>query len=306
MAGGSGFVGRYIVETALAAGDDVTVLGRTAPEIAFFSKPLSARLRFVPFSLGDSPPLKGVEVLVHAAFDHVPGRYRGGEGGDLPGFLARNVDGSCRLIDAALEQGVERIVFLSSRAIYGNYPAGTPLTEDLPPRPDTAYGAAKREVERHLAQAGRGASLRATGIYGAAGPGRRHKWYDLFAAFRRGEPIAPRVGTEVHGADVARAVRLLATSPGPAVAGRVFNCSDLLLDRRDLLGRAAAIADWRGSLPDAADAAATCVMQTRALKALGWRPGGFDLLEATLPGLVADVERAERASADPLEAAPGE
>uniref|UniRef100_UPI001C3002D9 NAD-dependent epimerase/dehydratase family protein n=1 Tax=Deinococcus sp. GbtcB9 TaxID=2824754 RepID=UPI001C3002D9 len=79
VSGGTGLVGRYVVEGLLEAGYPVIVGGRTPPAADLFSKPV----RFVPPSL--DPDLDQIEsfedayVFVHAAFDHVPGKYRGGE-----------------------------------------------------------------------------------------------------------------------------------------------------------------------------------------------------------------------------------
>lgn len=148
VTGGTGLVGRFIVNDLLARGVTVTVLGRRAPAPGTFDGPVG----FLPYDLDDaSPDLRGFAGVVHAAFDHVPGRYRGGEGDDPETFRRRNVDGSLRLFETARSAGISRTVFLSSRAVLGGYPAGTTLTEDLPVKPDTLYGAVKAEVETALA-----------------------------------------------------------------------------------------------------------------------------------------------------------
>jgi nucleoside-diphosphate-sugar epimerase len=54
-----------------------------------------------PWRLGEPAPLAGCEALVHCAFAHVPGRYRGGEGEDPEGFLRLNLEGTLRLWDEA-------------------------------------------------------------------------------------------------------------------------------------------------------------------------------------------------------------
>lgn len=263
LTGATGQVGRFIAAEIRAAGDELVPLSRPR------------------YRLGDRPALEGAEALVHAAFHHVPGRYRGGEGDDPEGFRRFNLDGSIRLFEAARAQGVRRVIFLSSRAVYGGYPAGTVLTEDLPPRPDTLYGQVKWQAERALeALDGPGfrtASIRATGVYG---PGPDHKWAGLFEAFAKGAPIEPRRGTEVHGQDLAAAVRLLLRN---AESG-AFHVSDILLDRRDLLARHAAVTGVRGTLPAESDAAVS-VMDCARLRALGWRPSGLDGLEACLSEL---------------------
>ncbi|MDO5606325.1 MAG: NAD(P)-dependent oxidoreductase [Paracoccus sp. (in: a-proteobacteria)] len=270
VTGGGGLVGRFIVNEALGAGDRVTVLGRRAPVPGFFDAPAG----FMPFDLaGEAPDLAGYDAVVHAAFDHVPGRYRGGEGDDPAGFLARNLDGSARLFAAAARAGA-RVVFISTRAVYGPHPGR--LGEDVPCRPDTLYGRAKLGAEQVLA--GQPAMiLRATGVYGPAGPGQRHKWADLFDDFAAGRPIAPRAGTEVHGADLAAAVRL-----GLAGAAGVYNVSDLLLDRHDLLAEWARLSGRTGAVPARADRGFDGVMTTTRLRDLGWRPGGLAALRRAL------------------------
>ncbi|WP_108258089.1 NAD-dependent epimerase/dehydratase family protein [Mangrovicoccus ximenensis] len=149
VTGGTGLVGRFIVEDLLAAGEEVVVLSRARQPDPPFSRPAEVR----PFLLDRAAEtdLRGVDRLVHCAFDHVPGRYRGGEGDDPEGFRRRNAGGSLALFRAAREAGVGSAVFLSSRAVYGAYPPGTLLAEDLVPRPDTLYGAAKLSAEEGLA-----------------------------------------------------------------------------------------------------------------------------------------------------------
>ncbi len=143
VSGGTGLVGRFIVEHLLANGYKVTVGGRTPPAQDAFSKPVS----FTPLSL--DPEADQIEAFdniyyfVHAAFDHLPGKYRGGEGADPKGFQAKNLDGTVRLFEAAKDAGVRRTCFLSSRAVYGPHPPGTLLTEALPCKPDTLYGSVK-------------------------------------------------------------------------------------------------------------------------------------------------------------------
>jgi nucleoside-diphosphate-sugar epimerase len=325
VSGGIGFVGRFIVETFLSQGREATVACRTPPQANFFSR----SVRYVPLVLGG--PLQAglfddVDCFVHAAFDHLPGQYRGGEGNDPTGFRHRNLDGSIALFDAARAAGVSTTVFLSSRAVYGTQPSGVPLTEDTPPCPDTLYGEIKLAVEDHLLSMAdadfRPIALRVTGVYGPAGTGRADKWHALIEDYLAGRPVAPRVATEVHGEDVAQAVSLL--SADRAAAG-IFNVSDIVVDRHDLLtivrdaaarpsegltpaplGARHVARPQRGGgsdiaqtslqrasialhpLPARADASSLNVMSTEKLRALGWRPGGVSLLEQTVRRMVQD------------------
>ncbi|MCX7300221.1 MAG: NAD(P)-dependent oxidoreductase [Rhodobacterales bacterium] len=278
VTGATGLVGRFIVEDALRRGQAVTVLGRTPPSPGFFS----GAVGFQAWELGGVPELRGFDGLVHAAFSHVPGLYRGGEGDDPTGFMKLNLDGSVRLFAAAVRAGMGRVVFLSSRAVYDGLPLGTALDEAMEIAPDSLYGRAKLEAEQALAATGRGVSLRATGVYGPAGPGQVHKWAGLFADFRAGRAIAPRVATEVLGSDLAAAVQVGLAS---GVTG-VLNVSDLLLDRRGLLAEVAALTGWDGVLPERSGAVVS-TMQTGRLEALGWRASGLAGLRAALPAMIA-------------------
>lgn len=292
VTGGTGLVGRFIVEGLIESGRAVVVAGRTPPRPGQFSAPVAFR----PFSLDPdaiTPDLlAGCDTLVHAAFHHKPGRYRGGEGNDPETFLRCNVEGSAALFEAAHEAAVSRAVFLSSRAVYGTRPTGTALPETLTPEPETLYGQAKLQTERTLSALNRPGfvttSLRVTGVYGATGADPRHKWADLFADFRSGTPIAPSAGTEVHGSDVAAAVTTVLAADRGAVGGAAFNVSDIVLDRRELLALYAAAAGLSDrTLPAAADPEACCVMPTDRLRRLGWQPGGWPLLEGTVAALAA-------------------
>lgn len=282
VTGATGIVGRFIVEALTARGHAVMAMGRTPPARGFFSGP-------VDFVSGDLEPahaapdlFAGVDGFVHAAFHHAPGKYRGGEGDDPETFRRLNVDGSIALFEAAKRAGVGRAVFLSSRAVYGVQPPGAVLTEETEPHSDTLYGAAKLDVERALAAMADDAflpvSLRVTGIYGPAGPERAHKWAGLFADHEAGKPISPRVGTEVHGDDMAAAVALMlegdAAAIRAALPGPVFNVSDILLDRRDLLAEYDRLTGCDRPLPARADASAYNAMDCRRLAGLGWKPRG--------------------------------
>jgi UDP-glucose 4-epimerase len=260
VTGAGGIVGGFLVPALLAAGHRVTRLGRRPGDH--------------PWQLADrAPRLPPADALVHAALAHAPGAYRGGEADDPAGFRRLNLDGSRALFDAA---GDARIVFLSSRAVYGDHRRGETLRESDPPAPDSLYGEVKHAAEAALGP--RGASIRATGLYG----GSPHKWETLFADYRAGAPVAPRRATELHGDDLAAAVLLLLASP----ATGAFNASDLDLDRHDLLARVRALTGCPHPPPPRADGPPPGIMATDRLAALGWRPGGLARLDAWLASVL--------------------
>lgn len=282
ISGGTGIAGRFIAEAFLARGDEVIIASRSKPDADFFSLPVTHVHAPLDPAFDYAPIFVGVDNFVHAAFFHVTGKYRGGEGDDPEAFCRANVDGTMAMMEAAKKAGVARAVFLSSRAVYDGAAPGTVLVEDMASGPTSLYGQVKLQAEQALSDLADEnffpMSLRATGIYGPAHDKNGHKWVDLFAAFERGDDIAPRVASEVHGHDLAAAVILLMDAPRTKItrfgAAPVFNVSDIVLDRADLL----AALGGQGKLPDRADASALNVMDCSRLRSLGWTPkGALDL-----------------------------
>jgi nucleoside-diphosphate-sugar epimerase len=298
VSGGTGFVGRFIVEELLAAGHQVAVMGRTPPSDSVFSASVTFVEGLLAHTRDQSHLFKNIDYFVHAALDHLPGKYRGGEGADRDAFWCRNRHGTIALFNQAKMSGVRRAVFLSSRAVYGTQPPGEVLFETTRPHPDTLYGEAKLAAEHHLRRMSdkhgfAGTSLRLTGVYGPAPVGKEHKWAGLFRDYLAGDEIEPRAGTEVHGADVAAVVRFVLEAPLDLVAGEVFNVSDLLVDRRDILVIVQRATGCPHPLPERADVSLLNVMATEKLEELGWVPGGKALFEQTVLSLIGgDAQRA--------------
>ena len=295
VTGATGSVGRFIVARLLAEGVAVRAWRRAGSDL----RGLPAAVEWIEGELGSQETaealVNGADALVHAALDHLPGRYRGGEGADLPRFLQINVGGTLALFATARAAGVGRCVFISSRAVFGSEGVPGTISDATPPRPDTNYGAAKAAVEAFVGSWGREgwpiAALRPTGVYGLLDPAGKSKWFGLVSQVLRGEVVEARAGTEVHGRDVAEAVwRLLIAEP-EAVAGRSFNCSDIAVSTRDIAELIHQSAGTSGPLPAACPPPAN-IMDCAGLTRLGVVFGGRPLLERTVAELVAAV-RAE-------------
>ncbi|TDH35112.1 NAD(P)-dependent oxidoreductase [Pseudohoeflea suaedae] len=292
VSGGGGLVGRYIVEHLLAHGYRVKIASRQPPPRGLFS----AEVEHVPLSLDpdadNSCAFDDVYHFIHAAFDHVPGRYRGGEGDDPEGFRRNNLEGSIQLFETARRAGVRRVIFLSSRAVYDGVEPGTPLSEDLQLSPATLYGEVKLKAEGALAFMSEaepgfsGTSLRVTGVYGNLRP---NKWDKMFADYLDGRPVEMRAGSEVHGSDVAAACRMMLEAETAKVAGESFNISDVVTDTHRILAHLKAATGSDRTLPDPADRKAVAVMPTEKIRALGWEPGGEALLAETVAELARSI-----------------
>lgn len=288
VSGGTGLVGRYIVNGLLEAGHAVVVGVRTPPPSQCFVR----EAKYVPMTLDpdrdQSGIFVGIDAFVHSAFDHLPGKYRGGEGKDPKRFRRLNLDGTLTLSKGAKAAGVQRVVFLSSRAVYDGLPDDVELGETAALSPTSVYGQVKWEAERTLRDMATAdfvtSSLRLTGVYGDLQP---NKWDGLFADYLAGRPVASRAGTEVHGADVASAVQLMLEADADDVSGQAFNVSDIVVDHAEVLAPLRDALRSSTPLPRPADLTALRRMPTDKIVALGWRPGGKQLLNDTLKKLVA-------------------
>ncbi|WP_017578860.1 UDP-glucose 4-epimerase GalE [Nocardiopsis valliformis] len=146
VTGGAGYVGSVVTAFLLEAGHEVTVLDV-----------LSAGHR-------DAVPSDAtlVEEDLHAAADvldptfdavlHFAAKSLVSESVQDPGpYWANNVGGTLALLEAARTHGVQRLVFSSTAATYGNPPSDAPLRESDPAVPTNPYGASKLAVDHMLA-----------------------------------------------------------------------------------------------------------------------------------------------------------
>jgi len=108
------------------------------------------RAAFVEGELADRAAL---EKLLHTGIDgvmHFAALIEAGESMKKPEIYFRNNSASTlSLLEAMLATGVNRLVFSSTAAVYGE-PESTPIREDAKLKPTNAYGESKLLVERML------------------------------------------------------------------------------------------------------------------------------------------------------------
>jgi nucleoside-diphosphate-sugar epimerase len=290
VTGATGYVGRFVVAELQRQGEAIRALSRSGSNRGGFA----GEIEWVDGNLSDLDALRRLtehaDAVIHLAYEHVSGRYRGGEGHDLAGWIDANVNGSLRLLMAARAANVGRFIFLSSRAVFSQIEPGRALDESHPTSPDTHYGAYKVAVEaflRSFASTGnmKTASLRATGVYGLTWPVERSKWWGLIQALLADQPItAAGGGTEVHGADVARVVTDLLRRDDYTFD--IIHLSDLFVTDHDVVRLARAYANQPGELPPLPAHPPKNVLVCRRLQELGITLGGQALLEETIAELV--------------------
>ncbi|MBA3870615.1 MAG: NAD(P)-dependent oxidoreductase [Anaerolineae bacterium] len=290
ITGATGYVGRFVVAELHQRGLQIRALSRSTSDRTGFTQPIE----WITGDLRSTDVIhqlvQGVEAVVHLAYEHVPGQYRNGEGDDLPAWLDTNLNGSLRLLQAASQAGVQRFIFLSSRAVFSRTEPDHVLDELHPISPDTHYGAYKAAVEafaRSFAHTGKMStcSVRATGIYGLTYPVQRSKWWNIVQAVLHDQPITSnRGGTEVHGADVAKTIATLLMRSSLDIP--TLHLSDLYVTTREIVRLAREFARRPGDLP-AVSPEPTNNMVSRYLTDLGIMLGGMPLLEKTISELVA-------------------
>ena len=147
VTGGAGYIGSHTVRLLTSQGRDVVVLD----SLELGDRSRIPGVPFIEADIADERAIEkacrkyGVQDVIHfAAYKAV------GESMEQPlRYYNNNVAGSIALVHALLANGVERIVFSSSAAVYGN-PDHVPVNEDAPLRPESVYAETKVHVERFL------------------------------------------------------------------------------------------------------------------------------------------------------------
>lgn len=178
VTGGSSYIGSHLVRRLIAQGHEVRIAGRTIkPEFS----DITVRADITD-QVALSGALRGVELVYHLAAEHqVDVR-------PVDRYYRTNVEGMRILCEAASQNGVRKIVFTSSVAVYGS--ALNNATEDQSPEPDTDYGRSKLQAEQVLhrwqqASTGRQvAIIRPCAIFGPGTRSNVHALLDLILAGR--------------------------------------------------------------------------------------------------------------------------
>jgi len=175
VTGGAGYIGSHVLLALRDAGLRAVALDDLSTG---FAEAVPPDVKLVRGSTADTALLRatmrrhGVEAVIHLAASLV-----------VPESVARplaywrnNLANTLALAEACAAEGVSRLVFSSTAAVYG-VPDGGPVAEDAPCRPINPYGASKLAAERALqdAAAAHGMAVLALRYFNVAGadPARR-------------------------------------------------------------------------------------------------------------------------------------
>jgi UDP-glucose 4-epimerase len=178
VTGGSGFIGRHVVNALLDEGADVTVADKRAfPGKVSRGDDAGGRVRMVIGDLCDPSVVAeavrpGTDAIIHlAALSRVLQSI------ENPAATHRvNVDVTAALLEQARSRGVGTFLFASTNAVTGNAGRVT-IDEQVPLRPLTPYSATKAAAEMLIGAYAScygmtGCSLRFSNVYG---PGMQDK-----------------------------------------------------------------------------------------------------------------------------------
>jgi UDP-glucose 4-epimerase len=166
VTGAAGFIGSTTAELLLQRGHDVVALDDLSKGRR---ENVPSQATFVEGDCGD-------ETLVGklGSFDacvHFAGRIEPAQSVTHPEeFFANNVGSTFALTKTLVRMGVQRFVFSSSAAVYGNQ-IEMPIDEERPTRPESPYGQSKLMVEQGLSWLAKSNRLRVASLryFNAAG-----------------------------------------------------------------------------------------------------------------------------------------
>ena len=233
VTGGAGFIGSHLVEALAERGERVRVLDDFSTGRRENLAAVADHIELLEGDVADPETVEravaGCDYVLHlAAIASVQASL------ENPRRTHQvNVNGTLNVLEAARRASVQRVVFASSAAVYGDHTA-LPLREELPPCPLSPYAATKAAGEAYCSafHASYGlptVALRFFNVYGPRqDPANPYSGViSIFAArIARGErPVIYGDGKQtrdfVYVTDVARAALLVCEQE--AAVGDVFN-----------------------------------------------------------------------------------
>ncbi len=156
--GGAGYIGSHTVKQLLSRGHEVSVIDNLQTG---FRAAVDERAEFFEGDIRDSEFLKGVfssgnfDAVIHFAACSLVG-----ESVKAPiKYYNNNVGGAITLLEAMTEAGIDKIVFSSTAAVYGE-PERIPILESDMTCPTNPYGETKLAMEKMFFWASKAHNLR--------------------------------------------------------------------------------------------------------------------------------------------------
>jgi UDP-glucose 4-epimerase len=175
VTGGAGYIGAHIVRLLHEAGHQVVVID----DLSYGDASRVGHAQLIQMDLADTAEIPRLTAAIDgaSAVIHVAARKQVGESvARSSWYYQQNVGGLANLLLAMEGAGVDKLVFSSSAAVYGEPPV-TRITEDTTTRPINPYGRTKLIGEQMARDAHTAWGLRVANMryFNVAGAG----WEDL-------------------------------------------------------------------------------------------------------------------------------
>ena len=298
VVGGAGYIGSHAVKQLAHAGYETVTLDN----LVYGHRDAVQTGAFEQGDMGDAPFVRGVfgRHKIDAVMHFAAYTYVGESVADPAKYFENNVAATLTLLQEMRAAGVDKLIFSSTCAIYGE-PERIPLTEDHPRHPLSPYGRSKWMVEQILQDYDRAYGLRSIAFryFNAAGAdpdgdiGERHTPEShliplVFEAIRSGAPIqvfgddyptpdGTCVRDYIHVVDLARAhvlglEQLLGGHPSTAYNlgnGHGYSVREVIDTIKRVSGREV---PYQIGPRRAGDPAVLVGSAKKAIADLGWRP----------------------------------
>jgi UDP-glucose 4-epimerase len=227
VTGATGAIGPGVVSALHQAGYRIRAFSIDEPSAGLFPAGVEVINGDITDNIAIQTAMRGVDSVIHmAALLHIvnPTIYMREK------FELVNIDGTAKVVEAAIKVGAERIILFSTIAVYGNT-GGCIYDERSPVQPKTFYAQTKLAAEKIVLSAKSadgqplGVVLRLGTVYG---PRIKGNYERLVHALKKSNfiPIGNGLNrrTLVYDKDVVCAAIL--TVSHPAAVGRIFNVTD--------------------------------------------------------------------------------
>lgn len=148
ITGGLGFIGSYITNSLLENNQVTVIDNLSTGKLNYLNNPQHENLTFIQKDLNSldlNVKLKDIDYVFHlAAMVSVPLSVKNPLTCNI-----ENVASTVKLLNACVENNVEKIIFSSSSAVYGEN-RNMPLKESETPMPTSPYAASKASCEMYL------------------------------------------------------------------------------------------------------------------------------------------------------------
>jgi UDP-glucose-4-epimerase GalE len=164
--GGAGYIGSHAARALRRRGHEVIIYDNLSTGHAF----LAAGFELLRADIADVPTLSATLRRVDSVMHFAAHAYVGESVENPRKYFRNNVESGLALLNACLDNGVRRLIFSSTCAVYG-VPTKIPISEQNPRQPVNPYGVSKLFFEEALQAYDRAYGLRFAALryFNAAG-----------------------------------------------------------------------------------------------------------------------------------------